>query len=125
MVEKEIVINRAKWRTASHGEGPTILLNDEGYKCCLGFLVGQTTKCKIKEFAYPSECSRPPKEFEPERTTRAWGGEHCLENLAIRINDNYNLTDKQREEQLIKLFSQKSKLYRLKFVGKYNHETKE
>jgi hypothetical protein len=121
MVEKEIVINRAKWRTASHGEGPTILLNDEGYKCCLGFLVGQTTKCKIKEFAYPSECSRPPKEFERENCK----GNNCLETSAIRINDNYNLTDKQREEQLIKLFSQKSKLYRLKFVGKYNKKTKE
>lgn len=120
MAKKEIVINRAKWKTASHGEGVAALLNGEGYKCCLGFLVGQTTKCKIKGFACPSKCPRPPKEFEPANSEY-----NSLESSAIRINDNYSLTNKQREEQLIKLFSQKSKLYRLKFVGKYNHETKE
>lgn len=121
MVKKEIVINRAKWRTATHGEGNTQLLNDKGYKCCLGFLVGQTTKCRIKGHFSPSNCSKPPKEFEKSESYN----EDSLENLAMEINDSPSLEDKEREKQLKKLFSQKSKLYKLKFVGKYNYEKKE
>lgn len=116
MAKKEIVINRAKWRTATHGEGTIELLNNEGYKCCLGFLVGQTTKCKIKDHCTPSSCSKPPKEFEKSKAYEC----ESIENLAMGINDNKSLTDKEREKELKKLFSKKSKLYKLKFVGKYN-----
>lgn len=118
MAKKEIVINRAKWKTATRGKGQTLLLNDEGYKCCLGFLVGQTTKCKIKGYCVPSSCSNPPKEFEKSEAHN----EDSLENSAIDINDNLSLNDKEREKQLKELFSKKSKLYKLKFVGKYNKE---
>lgn len=121
MAKKEIVINRAKWKTATHGEGSTLLLNYYGYKCCLGFLVSQTTKCKISSRYFPSHCSCPPREFTKEEAKN----EDCLENLAAKINDNPSLEDKEREKALIKLFSQKSKLYKLKFVGKYNYEKKE
>ncbi len=58
----EVIIDRSKWRCGaerayslgdddeiSHGKGDTMLLNDEGYKCCLGFACEQLGGCSEDE----------------------------------------------------------------------------
>lgn len=117
-MKKEIIIDRSKWRTGadscnSTGTGSTLLLNDEGYKCCLGFVTQQATKKAIKNKLSPASCGYNV----PDLTIN--GANTTLTSEAMRINDSVKTTPEEKEKALKKLFKNNSR-YKLKFVGKYS-----
>lgn len=121
----KIVIDRSKWRTGDKGlnatgKGTTALLNDEGCKCCLGFIAQQITKKGIKNSGDPSDCefSIPLLNFKEKSfiyDSYFWKNTDLSIN-AIVINDSGSTTLKEKEEALKKLF--KDTPISLKFVGK-------
>lgn len=110
-----LIIDRSKWRTASHGEGHTGLLNSEGYMCCLGFRCNQMgiQKEEILGYTCPSELS----EYYniPDLIYNGKDTNFCIK--AMHINDGITLNDKEREKRIIDLF--KTKNITVEFVGKY------
>ncbi len=118
---REIIIDRSKWRTATHGEGRTQLLNEEGYKCCLGFICQQVSRRKISENSYPCQIDRPVKGLSYKSNAFNKILDTELTSEAIAINDNEEINNKEREKQLKELFK-KSGYYKLKFVGRYKRK---
>lgn len=106
----KIVIDRSKWRTGdisdnATGKGRnTRLLNEEGYKCCLGFMTQQITKKKISDVAYPGNCdfSVPCLNTKYCLTSRYKNTE--LSSAAMDINDSHVTTLKEKEVALKELF---------------------
>lgn len=115
---KKLVLDVSTWRCGLKskkpnticGSGSTLLLNDEGYKCCLGQFATQInpdiTDEEIRGISQPSELS-----FSIEGLNIMFdGGEEPsyddtdLSNLAIGINDDEDLTIDEKIEQLQNLF---------------------
>lgn len=117
-------INRPKWRSGGSGvnqsgKGITLLENESGYRCCLGFacLAAGFTRKDIEDHSEPGfiKLKRPPnpkKQLLIDST-----GNSPFSNHAIEINDDTELTREQREEQLIKLGKQYN--IQIKFKGSY------
>lgn len=115
----KIVIDRSKWRTGYNSENATgkgsytELLNEEGFKCCLGFMTQQITKKGIFSHSDPGSC-----EFSIPLLNYKDGT--CYENTelsrdAITINDS-DIPLKEKEVALKKLF--KDTPISLTFKGK-------
>lgn len=122
--KKTIIIDRSKWRTGNNlhssfnstGYGNTKLLNEEGYKCCLGFIASQATHQKILNSCEPTYC----KYIIPELSYRDKYGyviNSTLADNAIKINDNGYTTPQEKEKSLKQLF--KDSRYKLVFKGKF------
>ncbi len=127
--EPKIVIDRSKWRcgrvfmTQSHGKGETKLLNDEGYKCCLGFAceqVGGFSEDDIRSIASPSHLADKLKiksipYFADRGTAISLNSELSIN--AMRVNDNVHYSHHEREDELVKLFDENG--IKLSFTGDY------
>jgi hypothetical protein len=127
----KVVIDRSKWRTGGDngylltGKGETMLLNDEGYMCCLGFVCkAANPELDIRGHYYPKTL----KDIVPgiNEKPHPYSGEKYIDTLlacrAATINDDTNmvLVTKEKEATLIKLF--KDTQYELEFVGEYTKE---
>lgn len=125
----KIVIDRAKWRTGAKnpnvatGLGDTLLLNDQGYMCCLGFI------CKAAGVPDDRLKTGEPGDLyvfgdEPELISvpdisdiddeGSYYQTHYAD-AAIEINDNENTPLEQKEASLRRLFA--PSCYELEFVG--------
>lgn len=122
---KKVVISRATWVRGTHALGPgnrtydergsSMLLNDKGHRCCLGF-VGQqlcgVTDEEAKVSYYPSG-GRVVQKFRrhlPELFSGYVISEETQRDLStvcntiLRINDNNTIKGDRREKELIELF---------------------
>ena len=129
-MKKKLIIDRSKWRTGTHGYGPTKLLNDEGYMCCLGFA------CKVEGLENNQICGTA----RPDKVKSAL---ECIPNLvdedngyvfnrwfvieAINSNDSPNqgggdnLAEFRSDvEKRIKIIL--SPVYDVSFVGEYEDQ---
>lgn len=123
----KVVIDRSKWRTGnisetyengktfhSTGIGETLLLNEEGFKCCLGFMTQQITKKKVLGSGDPGDCT-----FSVPYLNKLEDGCRMNSDLAeeaIYINDCDSTTLAQKETALKELF--KNTPISLRFKGK-------
>lgn len=115
----KIVIDRSKWRTGYHSENATgkgcftKLLNQKGFKCCLGFITQQITKKGILGIAEPGDCkfSIPCLNEKGEEFYH----NTVLSEEAITINDS-DVPRKEKEVALKELF--KNTPISLTFKGK-------
>lgn len=127
---RSVRINRAKWRAGqdSHdpkkscGYGDTLLINDEGFKCCLGFACQQLSRKPINFIIGRGEPEQTGLVISPF-TKRDKNGDAVntpLVDEAISINDSYATTLKSKEKALIKLFAKYD--LDLEFFGEYAYE---
>lgn len=115
----KIVIDRSKWRTGEYsksatGKGAdTALLNEEGYKCCLGFITQQVTKKGILGSYQPHDCefSIPLLNYKDGKMYENTE----LSKEAMAINDS-DMRLEEKEVALKKLF--KNTPISLTFKGK-------
>lgn len=129
----EFVVDRSKWRSGGvigapyvTGKGITLLLNSEGFQCCLGFVCEQLgiERERLRGQTFPMdlkvEKDHPVQVLLLERKSLPYSldSDYCtLENHAANVNDDTTLTRKQREKKLIRLFRDFG--HTLKFVGEY------
>lgn len=103
----KIVIDRSKWRTGhdsgnATGKGKiTALLNEEGCKCCLGFIAQQITKKGIFLHPEPSDCNFSIPYLN--KNDQGYYYNTDLSTNAISINDS-DIPLKEKEVALKKLF---------------------
>lgn len=111
---KQLIIDRSKWRTggrkydASHGK--TLLLNEEGNMCCLGFYclqLGKLDENEIIDIGLPEDLVRGDLNADMLHLVH----ENDLRNTifttkAIEINDAKLLTNEQREKAIQEHFKQ-------------------
>lgn len=123
---KVIKIDRSKWRTGGNsehatGKGYTELINNDGYKCCLGFITQQ--QCKVNKNKLLNKIDPTELNFVVKNLSEA--DEHSiiiteLTDRAMCINDCDYTTPQEKEKQLKELFKDK---YELEFYGDYTHFT--
>lgn len=121
-------VQRHKWRCggdgpSAHGFGTTYLLNDEGYRCCLGFVAQQCghTDSQIRRLGEPCE----DRELSEVLVTEVYDQSNectkvvnsALADKAVSINDEKELSRDERESRLIALFSYHG--HELVFEGAY------
>lgn len=110
----KFTIKLSKWRTGDNGrhntgEGPTRLLNSQGFMCCLGFacLAQGVKKVNIENITAPNTVSRNICKQLPGLSRAAkWKNEYYTTNFtdrAIEINDNLLTTVKEKMILLRKL----------------------
>jgi hypothetical protein len=139
MSEKiKVVIDRAKWRTGqngfnSTGEGKTMLLNPDGYMCCLGFC------CKAAGVPAEGLIDRPKPDAVSESLKKNLSGMSMLlkplasevtghiylncSNLAwdaMQINDCEDTKPEEKEQEILELF--KNSNFEIEFTGEYQAE---
>jgi hypothetical protein len=119
---RKLVIDRAKWQCAGHEVGETLLLNDYGKMCCLGFhaLAIGCSKSKVLWISEPcslvGEYKRPPKGLPVIEDD-----DGCYDNApwvddAIAANDHIE-DDAERESKIASIF--KAQGWEVEFVGEY------
>lgn len=122
---REFIIDRSKWKAGGFhtkneiGIGPTCLLNESGYMCCLGQISRQLgwPIYMIKNYASPSDaycCIKDTKVNKKILLNKEDDSEFAIE--AMKINDDSKLSNRQRESKL-KSLGKKFGLD-IKFVGK-------
>ena len=124
----KFIIDRPKWRCGGmngHGEGPTHLLNEEGYKCCLGMIAQQlqTPEEELQGCRYPGEVERLRGTLLVDRLDGAIDSRWSpLSWRAMKINDQDEgfFSDDEREEALRSLFADHG--HEIEFVGEYERE---
>lgn len=95
---KTFYVSRKRWKRGT--KDGALLLHQNGFKCCLGF-VGQQCGIpneKLLRTACPSSIIDGP--WPKWITQNGWVGE----DYAIQINDDPTLTDKEREAKLRAIF---------------------
>lgn len=117
-------INRAKWRTGGDsdyqtGNGDTQLLNHEGFMCCLGFRCNQLgiPKGDLVDVGEPNQLSE--EWIIPDLVNRN-GYNTLFCGKAIDINDDEDITQREREKRIKNHFSKKG--IKVIFTGKYRKE---
>lgn len=133
----KVTIDRSKWRTGDEGQfatgkGPTQLRNTQGFKCCLGFICRTIQpRTKITNCSYPYTTGvAVPLLTEPNPDYKGLEYEYAflhsdLSREAAAINDNEELTLRQKEKALKALF--KDTPIALEFVGEptpYHRQSK-
>lgn len=117
----EFTIYRSKWRCGGDfgeenlkGLGQTMLLNDDGYMCCLGQIGLQIgyTESQIVCKAEPSEIRWTDSNILLDEV----GLQTKLTTDAIDINDNPSTTIREKEKLLKERFQAEG--IKLKFIGK-------
>jgi len=114
----KFTIDRSKWRIGvayreATGKGATLLLNTEGFMCCLGQCMEQEG---IRKGLLLDTCA--PKELRVESIfIDEKGANSLIANEAISINDDHKSikTVQEKEESLIELFAKHG--HEIKFVG--------
>jgi hypothetical protein len=104
---KVLVIDRTIWLRGEGGSKSYLLREGDGKMCCLGFdaIEYGFTEEEIEGFGEPCELEHLPRDYRNSRC----GGAGVTE--AININDDPELSDAEREAQLIPL---------LKMIGGYD-----
>jgi hypothetical protein len=123
----KVVIDRSKWRTGGDvrpsGWGDTELRNKNGFQCCLGFCVKAfDPKLPITGRAEPANLGVFIPSLASNFVSNWVAPSFTNTPLAIRamaINDDPEISHRQREAKLLRLF--KNSPYQLKFVGKYRN----
>lgn len=103
---RRCVVDRKTWARGGIN-GNARLLNNEGCKCCFGFLAEQVgiTLASMRNESSPS-CTHlsPPSNIrfllDEEGGDKAWVHE------AMMVNDDEGILDGYRESELIRLFSE-------------------
>ena len=118
---KTLIIRRKKWL---HGKvSGSMLLNDKGKMCCLGFYAQQIGGLKpnqILGMRAPESLGKLSLRTLRKLVYKDGNGEanntdHCY--TLMSVNDDHKIGDKRRERQLTDLF--KKIKVAVKFVGKY------
>lgn len=127
MKKDYLIIDRAKWRTGGDlsypnatGEGSTLLLNDEGFMCCLGFRCHQMGIPKNDLLNVGTPGSLSGLYDIPDLIEGMYFG--CFDNSrfaskAIQLNDDPFLTPEQREKAITEHF--KTIGVTVEFKGRY------
>jgi len=122
---KKVRINRFKWRTGEEapglhtGEGSTLLLNEEGFMCCLGFAAKQIGKISNEKVMRCGEPDGIGTVISP-LTEKNGAGFICNTKFTedcVTVNDDTKITRKQRERKLIRKFNAAG--IDLEFFGTY------
>ena len=126
----KLVIDRKTWRRGPQDEqikldDPTALLCKDGAKCCLGFYalqcgltkeqiygIGEPGQIPMNEDDADSYWLKLVKFYDDDYTSGLANTSLAAE--AMDINDDPNLTEEEREQKLIKIFSKKD--IEVKFV---------
>ena len=126
MVEKiKVTINRARWRTGLHsvnqtGTGETLLLNDEGYMCCLGFICAASGVPAVRLYDKVIPCNLPKSLKNTLPGLKYLLSENpnvSLASKATKINDDRSTTSHEKEQKLLELF--KNSEFDIEFTGDY------
>ena len=133
----KVTIDRSKWRTGDEGphatgKGETKLRNDQGYKCCLGFICRTIQpRTKITNCSYPYTTGvAVPLLTKPKPYYKGLEYEYAFQHSdlsreAAAINDKDGTTLRQKEKALKALF--KDTPIALEFVGEptlYHRQSK-
>lgn len=129
----KITIDRSRLRcggskSAARGIGPTELLNEQGFMCCLGQigLAMGVSREALRGAARPSDITSEvadPADFELLRYLSSGPGRSRelnntdLADSAMFINDDESIGDAQRESELVELFD--AHFIELEFTGTY------
>lgn len=128
MKEKDyLIIDRSKWRTGGTsyenqtGIGDTLLLNKEGFQCCLGFRCEQmgVMRKDLLRKAYPKDLS--DKYDIPDLINSNPRYDNCnnsFVNEAVTINDNGSIGSKKREKMIKEHFKRID--VTVEFIGEYD-----
>lgn len=130
----KFVVDRSKWRNGGTGEdfnisnkyGDTALLNQEGYRCCLGFVCNQlgVEDGMLEDIGQPDDIDlNDINNIDLSTLVRIYDGAYELSELserAITINDNGTLSVENRELKLIELFKEFG--HELVFEGEYEKD---
>jgi hypothetical protein len=95
---KTIRINRSKWLRGTGSVGTYLWSNCWQGGCCLGHVIHQVSKCGWEELNnIPA-----PHEFYTKKSilTGDHGCNNTFTELAMEINDDSDITDKEREKKL-------------------------
>lgn len=112
-MEKDyLIIDRSKWRTgegsfSETGKGDTLLLNKQGFMCCLGFRCNQMgiPKKDLLNKGMPEDLAdlyNIPNLIEGD--DEFWADTEFT-NAAIRLNDSRMLKPKEREKAIKEHFA--------------------
>lgn len=121
------VIDRASWRCGgdgphARGHGITRLRNHEGFKCCLGQVCEQCgiLASAMLAIATPGDLRAVLSPVDAEMIAHVATDKNDDSDFAIaamNLNDNEDLSDRERERQLRDHFTEHG--HRIKFVGRY------
>lgn len=121
---KKVVIDRSKWLNAytRYTLGPSVLLNQNGNMCCLGFV------CAAEGISTEDMLHRITPRFigQPKSLVNTTKGGLYISNTelcnqAMEYNDESSLSKSGRENALKKIFAAEG-TYELEFVGDYPSE---
>ena len=130
---KKFIIDRSKWRCGGNtgnpgarGQGSTLLLNSEGYMCCLGQVCTQlgVPDQNLLDLMTPIHIEDDFISL-PQAVGLTDGGEDENSDFAdevMKVNDDGSLDDSTREQQLIDMFAEQG--YTLEFTGEYGAPVK-
>lgn len=122
-----LVIDRSIWSTGTHGKGITQLLNDHGYKCCLGFecLRLGCMEDEIRNEGDPCEVLKPLTNLNDFNEGYNENGDYFSECYssefairAMKINDDENIDDEIREDKISEHFKKVG--ITVEFINEYN-----
>lgn len=128
----KFTIDRSKWRCGdcgpyAAGAGDTLLLNDQGFMCCLGqieLLLGRNTDV-LHNSGEPSELPALRGDPAADFLQGYDRGKHNspLAAKAMAINDDGRLAHNEKEQRLTSLFAEHG--HELEFVGEFTYFTGE
>ena len=128
-VSEDQVVDRSAWVCGGSSEllaealGPSGLLNEKGFMCCLGHVCHNSGfgKDQLLDRGFPSELLNKGDFLDIPGLAYidTWncGTDSDFVETAVDINDSTTLSPKEREKELKALFKEHG--MKLKFVGKY------
>jgi hypothetical protein len=104
----KLIIDRNKWLRGEGFEASKLLRPADGKMCCLGMLAlqsgatedqisGRASPRKASEVAWPKGLTTQDRDVDGLGLT-----DTC--NLLMEINDQYGITNDQREQDLVEIF---------------------
>jgi hypothetical protein len=112
---QKLILDYSKWRSGGKGpnrvgKGDTLLLNDEGFMCCLGQFCKQLnpliTDDTILNRGTPGGLREDIPLLNVNIGISSFHTETVLSQEAIKINDDYNSSSEEKIEELKSLFLQ-------------------
>lgn len=102
---KTIVIKKSKWRrggATNYKNGKTKLLNEQGFKCCLGFAARQLGyKGKLLDMTHPSNTKCVIDKLTYRYDNAIFNTKFAI--MAANTNDDECISDEERMTKLNKL----------------------
>lgn len=126
---RTVKINRKYWLNGNTTDAST-MCNELNQRCCLGFAANQIHRIPLQDMyescgATPAsvmeECNITPKlnllAYRQREENFNMYRESAFSDKAMEINDDTNLTNRERERKLTKLFRENG--INLEFYGEY------